>query len=465
MPLGLTNLHPRGIGGSDVAHRWAARWVARPEGGPRNLVESLDVVGGEGPLEGVWRLPASKSHAIRWMMMAMLSEDGLVLDGTEGLGEDAASMRRCLEQLGLQVREEEHAWVLSPPAAPIRPAALLNAGNSGTALRMLLALASHLEVPVMLDGDASLRRRGGGDLVDVVRSFGVDIREGDGHDLLPLEVRGPWNADTGEAGLRRDRSSQPFSALLLASPLLKHEVEVHLKGVERSSRHADLSRSIAELCGWAGSEGDVLRLGPWTPRPPSTVSLPGDASMAAFGMLLLRVRGGALRMERWPSDEDGLGSELLRTLAPRLGLEWEGDLLRNGTPSSSPLSIDLSNANDLIGPLAAMLALGPGGDITGAPHARHKESDRLSSTASILRAFDLEAEETDEGLRLKGGQRPRAPAGRVSTELDHRAMMTATCLAAECGASVEGPRLHRVADPGFLDRLAMLGIETREKTA
>ena len=151
--------------------------------------------------------------------MAALGASSVTLRGVEGLGEDAGSMRRVLEQLGLQVEAQDGAWVLQPPERLRRPSALLHLGNSGTALRLVAALTSHLDQPAMLDGDASLRRRGLGDLGDVLSAHGVRLRAGDAHVRLPVDLHGPWAQDAEPVVVRRDRSSQPASALLLASSL------------------------------------------------------------------------------------------------------------------------------------------------------------------------------------------------------------------------------------------------------
>ncbi|MGB1462815.1 MAG: hypothetical protein ACPG8Q_04710, partial [Candidatus Poseidoniaceae archaeon] len=81
----------------------------------------------------------------------------------------------------------------------------------------MAALTSHLDQPAMLDGDASLRRRGLGDLGDVLVDQGVRLRAGDAHVRLPVDLRGPWGHGADPVIVRRDRSSQPASALLLAS--------------------------------------------------------------------------------------------------------------------------------------------------------------------------------------------------------------------------------------------------------
>ena len=410
------------------------------------------------PIE--WTLPASKSHAIRWLQMAALGASPVTLRGVAGLGEDAESMRRVLEQLGLAVEAHEDVWVLQPPATLRRPSALLHLGNSGTALRLVAALTSHLDQPAMLDGDASLRRRGLGDLADVLSKHGVRLRAGDAHVRLPVDLHGPWAQDAEPVVVRRDRSSQPASALLLASPLQSVDLEVRFEGEARSSLHLALSASIAKACGWPGALSDAgMHLPTWDVEVPDEVHLPGDASMASFALLWVRSTQGTVQLNRWPRPEDALGCDLLADLAPALGIAWsDEDVLTPSEAASAPVDVDLCDANDLLPPLAALLALGPGGRIHGAPHAAHKESNRITSTVSLLRSFGLDIEATQDGVQVPGGQRPSAPTTRLDPKEDRRLMMTATCLAAAVGGEVIGPRLHRVADPSFLDRLAPSGL-------
>ncbi|MEC8741650.1 MAG: hypothetical protein VXX95_01225 [Candidatus Thermoplasmatota archaeon] len=440
--------------------RWARRWSPTEAGHVPNDVEVLKITPLDAPKSVNWTLPASKSHAIRWLQMAALGASSVTLRGVEGLGEDAGSMRRVLEQLGLQVEALDDAWVLQPPERLRRPSALLHFGNSGTALRLAAALTSHLDQPAMLDGDASLRRRGLGDLGDVLSTHGVRLRAGDAHVRLPVDLHGPWAQDAEPVVVRRDRSSQPASALLLASSLQSMDREVRFEGEARSSLHLALSARIAKACGWPGELSDEgMHLPTWDVQAPRAVDLPGDASMASFALLWVRSTQGVVQLNRWPSPEDALGCDLLSDLAPALGVAWSDEgALTPSTPAQTSLEIDLCDANDLLPPLAALLALGPGGRLHGAPHAAHKESNRIQSTVSLLRAFGLDIEATQDGVQVPGGQRPSAPTVRLDPKEDHRLMMTATCLAAAVGGEVIGPRLHRVADPSFLERLAPSGL-------
>ena len=97
------------------------------------------------------------------------------------------------------------------------------------------------------------------------------------------------------------------------------------------------------------------------------------------------------------------------------------------------------------------------------PHAAHKESNRIQGIISVLASFGLDAEAAEDGVVVPGGQRPSSPERPVDAREDHRLMMTATCLGAAVGAEVIGPRLHRVADPRFLERLSKAGLSTQAR--
>ena len=101
--------------------------------------------------------------------------------------------------------------------------------------------------------------------------------------------------------------------------------------------------------------------------------------------------------------------------------------------------------------------VGDGGRISGAAHARGKESDRISKTVELLGAFGLLSMETDDGLLIQGGQSPVRPADPVETHGDHRLAMTAMALASKTGGVVLEPECSAVTDPSFIDKIISLG--------
>ena len=118
--------------------------------------------------------------------------------------------------------------------------------------------------------------------------------------------------------------------------------------------------------------------------------------------------------------------------------------------------LDLRDESDLIAPAAALMALGGGGTITGAAHARGKESDRIGSTVGLLGCFGIVANETEDGIEVAGGQSPVRPTLPVDSHGDHRVAMTAMVLASKCGGSVAGAEVCAVSDPDFIEKLMIL---------
>ena len=123
------------------------------------------------------------------------------------------------------------------------------------------------------------------------------------------------------------------------------------------------------------------------------------------------------------------------------------------SPIHDFLDIDLRDANDLLPPLAAFLATGPGGRLRNASHARHKESNRIRRSVELLSQFGLIIEEMDDGIQCVGGQSPVKPSSIIDVHGDHRLSMTAICLATKVGGTVGDVGIWDVTDPDFLKRV------------
>ena len=98
----------------------------------------------------------------------------------------------------------------------------------------------------------------------------------------------------------------------------------------------------------------------------------------------------------WPKAEDAIGHEILHEKAKALGIKWDNSTLSK-IETEGPVELDLRDANDLLPPLAAVLAFNQGGVLKGAAHAAYKESNRLNRTAEILHQFGMKAEVTTDG--------------------------------------------------------------------
>ena len=363
------------------------------------------------------------------MLLASQGENAVRIEGVSGAAVDACAMRDALIELGVEIVEDDGAWVVHGVGANgfKCPSETLNLHNSATSLRLITLAVTRVGEWVALDGDATLESR-------IDRSFWKSLGIGISFDVdgrnLPMRVRGPIEEDS--LTLNVSKTSQHLSALLLSMPASSNPLNLNIEGKLVSRRHAELSFSLAHKCGSSNTiENPVLR--PWRCEPPTKVQIPPDASHVAFWKLYEVLHNSIID---WPDvdDVDAIGAEVLRGL----------NLMDEQT-------IDLSDANDLITPLAAALAIGGGGRIVGASHARYKESNRIEQTRKMLSAFSLEVEATTDGFRIDGGQNPKSPIECVPTFGDHRMQMTAVILATKVGAEIEGARLHEVSFPEFLD--------------
>ncbi len=445
-----------------MAKGWVKRWGARGKGHRPSHIPALEVHPTD-VSDDNWVLPPSKSHLIRMMHLCALSPNKHQLTGFSQLGEDAESMKRCLSQLGVGFCDLEHGVEITGTGINgfTRSPSVLHAGNSGTALRLLLGLTSRLPFVCMIDGDSSLRNRNHATLLDALVPLGVDLSYGIEQERLPILVHGPWQGE--EATVDVSKSSQPYSSLLLASCGLERDYVIHKKGISVSRRHSGLTIELMEKCGAAIEiTEEKTIISPWISNPPSKWNVPSDGSMMSFPILACLLTKQPIRIENPVDANDALGHEILFNHLSSFGIDYQDLTLRcNG--SFDEVDIDLRDANDLLPPLAAILALSGGGRLRGAAHAKHKESNRILSTKKLLEAFGLTATIEGDGLSIEGEQTLTTPDSLVDTHGDHRIQMTAVLLATQTGATVEGPRLHRIADPEFLTRLSAMPTEVLVK--
>ncbi|MFI5403913.1 MAG: 3-phosphoshikimate 1-carboxyvinyltransferase, partial [Planctomycetota bacterium] len=251
---------------------------------------------------------------------------------------------------------------------------------------------------------------------------------------FPVRVRGPLHG--GSVRLTTEQSSQFATALVLLVDRVKG-LRVNVSG----------SRSFS----YVGLTAFVQRAF----RDPFDVE--PDFSSAAALMVAAATSGGDLFVEGLsissPQPDARVVGHLNRAGARVTGEEG-GIRIRGGRLAG--IRADLASCPDLAPLLGAMGALADGTTvITGAPHLRFKESDRISATVALVRALGGEAEPEPDGFRVRGGLPLRA--GPVSATGDHRVAMAAGVLALSVpGVTVAGAEAVRKSYPRFFEDLASL---------
>lgn len=374
----------------------------------------------------VWQLPPSKSHLIRWLLMASKSPGRTFLEFNSQPGEDAYSMLECLKSLGMIVVENKRGWQIDSCEYK-NPENTLYCGNSATTLRLLAPMLASLGETVTFDSDDNLRSRDHSSLFNMLNSSGIMLELDEFSNSLPFSISGPITESKIQVEI--NRSSQVLSGLIFSSCTLNHELDIETEGELVSQEYLNLSIAIARQCGMPEYEG-ILR--PWTPKTPEIVQIPVEASLQAMAILMsqchdVRISTPGLEMG------EGVGN-------------FDFDKLLDKR-------VNISDSIDTITPLATIMCIRDGGEIYGASHARFKESDRISRTAEMLAKFGLNCEVTEDGLRMEGGQKPQPASEIVDCHGDHRLFMCAAILASRYGGKIVDDRCYRVSYPEFMNNL------------
>ncbi|MDR1277468.1 MAG: 3-phosphoshikimate 1-carboxyvinyltransferase [Treponema sp.] len=447
---------------------------------------------------GSVRVPASKSHTIRRLLIAALAEGVSEIDDPL----DSLDARSCLavcRGLGAEIEEYRAADARCPNPADSRGERLvrwrvrgiggrpgragasgealrLDVGNSGTTLYLALAAAALGKEPVEFTGDEQIRRRSAAPLLEALSGLGVRAESLNRNGCAPVLIRGPWKG--GRVSLSCP-TSQYLSAILLAAPLApagtiteietpllneKPYVEMTLSYLKAQHISCDVAPDFSRF---------VIRGG--AAYKPLNGPVPGDFSSAAFPACAAVVSGGDLILLGLdPGDTQG--DKFFFDILSRMGCEirWE-KTAAFADPSDCPILqewalhvsrrrplkggvFDLNAAPDLV-PVAAVTAVYAGGDtaLVNVAHARIKETDRIAVMAAELAKLGGRCTERPDGLIIHGrtDAGPPLKGGSVDGRGDHRVVMAlaAGALGASGPVEIQSAESASVTYPGFLELL------------
>jgi 3-phosphoshikimate 1-carboxyvinyltransferase len=417
-------------------------------------------------LRGRLSVPGDKSIAHRYALLAALADGPTTLTHFAP-GADCRSTLACLRGLGVEVEEGSDGTVtlLGRGLGQLRsPVAPLDAGNSGTTMRLMAGVLAGHPFSATMIGDASLSRRPMRRVMAPLERMGARFEATDGHP--PLTVHG--TRLRAIAHQPDTPSAQVKSAVLLAG--------LHAEGttsvVEPAKTRDHTERALAAFGGHAEVDGLTVSVTGGQHLQGQQLCVPGDFSSAAFWL----VAAAALPGSRIDIDDVGLNPtrtallgvlrrfgarvevEVTHTSAgePRGRVSVEGD--RTGTLDIAPEEVP-----GLIDELPAIAALAAhGGQVTvrGASELRVKESDRIAALVAGFRALGINAEERADGFIVAGpaGGSLRPSGGRADARGDHRMAMAfaVAALAAEQPSTIDGSDVVAISYPGFFETLGRL---------
>jgi 3-phosphoshikimate 1-carboxyvinyltransferase len=416
-----------------------------------------------GPLRGTVRAPGDKSITQRALLIGAVCDGPVVVDDPVWAGDPlvtggmVAALGATIDGLaGRERRAVVHGVGLRGLRAPAAP---LDAGNSGTGMRLLAGLLAGQQGRFVIDGDASLRRRPMGRVVAPLRAMGARIEARDG-DLAPLAIEGG-----ALHGIRHESpvaSAQVKSCLLLAGLLADGETVV----AEPAASRDHTERLLAAAGAAPRRRGAEVAIRAVERLSLERVVVPGDVSSAAFLVAAaLLVPGSHLRITDVGLNPTRLG---FLQVARRMGgdLTWTVTGDDGGEPRGEievraaalhGTSVPAAETPSLIDEVTLIALLGCFAEgetvVAGVADLRAKESDRLAAIVAIVRDLGGRAEAGPDELRVSGA---RLRGGALDSRGDHRLAMLGAVAGLSCpdGVRVSGFAASAVTFPGFLDRLA-----------
>lgn len=428
------------------------------------------VAGPGGRIAGEIRVPGDKSISHRAAMLAAIAQGISEIHGFLD-GEDCVATLAALAAMGVRIERPVVTQVIVHGAGMRglqAPAAALDLGNSGTAMRLLAGLLCGQAFDSTLVGDASLMRRPMERVAAPLRRMGADIRTSNGRPPLVIAGDRPLRGCAHHLDLP---SAQVKSAILLAGLHANGRTTV---GEPQPSR--DHTERMLGAFGVPVSRDDasVSIVGPAT-LAATRIDVPGDFSSAAFFIvagliagrapLLIRdvgvnpTRTGLLDILRLMGADIRVLNAFERAGEPVADLEVRpGELRGIAVPSEL-----VASAIDEFPVLFAAAAVAAGETlVTGASELRVKESDRIAVMAEGLEALGVPVEVLPDGMRIRGGP---VRGGMVESRGDHRVAMSFAVLAARASAPVVIRDVQNVATsfPDFAATARAAGLDLAEE--
>jgi 3-phosphoshikimate 1-carboxyvinyltransferase len=389
----------------------------------------------------IWRVPGSKSITNRALVLAALAEGTSVIENVL-VSDDTRHMRSALSALAITMRDGAPGQVIVDGGrSRLRPSQeALFIGNSGTTVRFLTALASLIPGTTTLIGDDHMAKRPIADLVEGLRQVGIHIDCLNG--CPPLTVHGGKIPGT-VIHMRGDRSSQYFSAVLMAMSLAPAPIAVHIEGNLVSRPYVDMTRRmIADF----GGRVDVTEDGFLIRQVPSyrarSYTIEPDASSASYPFAFAasgkhRVTVPALSAASLQGDFGFI--DILEQLGATIERRTDATVVC-GTDTLRGIDVDMFHISDTVMTLAAIAPLCSGPTtIRNVANIRIKETDRLIATVNELRRLGQRVEHGDDWLRIH--PQPLRPA-TVACYSDHRMAMSFAILAANAQPRHWDPSVH-----------------------
>jgi 3-phosphoshikimate 1-carboxyvinyltransferase len=429
-----------------------------------------------GALQGAASVPGDKSISHRALIFGALAEGRTTITGLLE-SEDILCTARALQALGANVEKSGGVWTVTGRGLGglTSPKGGLDFGNSGTGARLMMGVVAGHPIRAVFTGDASLRKRPMGRVLEPLKRMGLDIAE-EGRVTLPLTLIG--SSELVPISYRLPvPSAQVKSAVLLAGLLAPGLTSVIETEKTRDHTEKMLAYFGAAVSTEPGEDGGlVISVEGRRALKGKPVAVPGDPSSAAFlAAAAILCEGSDVLIQNILINPTRTG--FYKTLSEMgASISFENERIENGETVADlrarasklkGVQMPAERAPSMIDEypiLAALAAFAEGETVMeGLAELRVKESDRLAAMAAGLAACGVKAEAHGDTLAVTGSPTVKGGA-TVLTHMDHRIAMSFLILglAAEQPVTVDDASMIATSFPEFTPLMQMLGAKLED---
>lgn len=380
-------------------------------------------------LEGVMTAVSSKSDAHRAVICASLCDGSTEIRLGE-YSDDVTATVECLCAMGAKAERTEYGFRFTK-SCDGEGASLLNCRESGSTLRFLLPIAAALGGRKTFSGAGRLPQRPLIPLIEALEGHNVVFD----NKKLPLVSAGKLSG--GSFTLPGNISSQFISGLLFAVPLTGDGGSITVTDGLQSAGYVDMTLRSLDSFGvhWKKQGNEYYTISPdQRYTSPGVYNVEGDWSGAAFFLVAAAINGDitvkGLTPESAQSDRAVL--DILKEFGART--ECSADTVRITSDKARPINVDVSDCPDLFPCLSVLACRAEGvSRLYNASRLRLKESDRVATTADMLRALGVLVKEEHDALEIHGTG--SVCGGIVNGASDHRIVMSASIASLMCAGS------------------------------
>ncbi|MEO0485855.1 MAG: 3-phosphoshikimate 1-carboxyvinyltransferase [Pseudomonadota bacterium] len=427
-----------------------------------------------GPLSGVAEVPGDKSISHRSLILGAMAVGETQITGLLE-GDDVLDTARAMEAFGAEVTNHGGgSWSVRGVGVGgfAEPDHVIDCGNSGTGVRLIMGAMATAPITATFTGDASLVKRPMGRVTDPLAEFGAQSY-GRAGGRLPLTIVGARDPLPVRYTVPVP-SAQVKSAVLLAGLGAPGQTVVIEKEATRDHTERMLAGFGAEITTEDTDEGRVITLTGQPELAPQVIAVPRDPSSAAFPVCAALIVPGSdvlvpgiglnpTRAGLYTTLKE-MGADLTYENMREEGGEPVADLRAKYSPDMVGITVPADRAASMIDefPILSVVSAYARGRcyFEGVRELRVKESDRIAAMADGLRANGVAVEDTEDTMTVIGtGQVPGG--AEAATHLDHRIAMSFLILgmASAAPVSIDDGQPIATSFPIFEPLMAALGAD------